>query len=151
MRSRFSVIRACCGGVRSSSYGEDMPATEPLRARPLSISEVSARTSLSADTLRYYEKAGLLFPVDRSSSGQRRYVAHDLEWIACLMRLLETGMSIADMQRYAELRARGDVSLAERLALLRENRGTRLTTRRRLAASGVVQRRGRGGAGWHGD
>lgn len=89
---------------------------------------MSADTGLSADTLRYYEKAGLLLPVGRSSSGQRRYAAADLEWIAFLMRLRETGMSIADMQRYAELRARGDVSLAERLALLREHR-TRLHER----------------------
>lgn len=99
-----------------------MPATQPLRAQTLSISEVSARTGLSPDTLRYYEKAGLLLPVGRSSSGQRRYASENLDWIEFLMRLRETGMSIADMQRYAELRARGDVTLVERLALLREHR-----------------------------
>jgi DNA-binding transcriptional MerR regulator len=121
--------------VRSNSYREDMTTAEPLRAQTLSISEVSARTGLSSDTLRYYEKAGLVRPVGRSSSGQRRYAADDLEWIGFLLRLRQTGMSIAEMQRYAELRAQGDSSLAERLALLREHRARLHERMRALRAS----------------
>jgi DNA-binding transcriptional MerR regulator len=112
------------------------PTETPPRERTLSISEVSARTGLSPDTLRYYEKAGLLRPVGRSSSGQRRYAADDMDWIAFLLRLRETGMSIADMQRYAELRARGEATLAERLAVLREHRARLHERIRTLRANG---------------
>jgi len=112
------------------------PAETSPRGRTLSISEVSARTGLSPDTLRYYEKAGLLRPVGRSSSGQRRYAADDLDWIAFLLRLRETGMSIADMQRYAELRARGEATLTERLAVLREHRARLHERIRALRANG---------------
>ena len=84
----------------------------------LSIAEVAALTGLSKDTLRYYEKAGLIEAVVRSSGGQRRYVSGDLDWLAFLLRLRATGMSIADMRRFAELRRSGDASVPARLELL---------------------------------
>lgn len=100
-----------------------------MRARPpsllvagLPIAEVAERTGLSRDTLRYYEKAGLVEAVDRSSGGQRRYAAEDLAWLEFLLRLRATGMSISDMQRFAELRRDGDRTIAARLSLLREHR-----------------------------
>lgn len=64
----------------------------------LTISEVSERTGLSPDTLRYYEKAGLIEQAGRTSGNHRCYEAADLEWLAFLLRLRETGMSIADMR-----------------------------------------------------
>ncbi|TMR19438.1 MerR family transcriptional regulator [Nonomuraea turkmeniaca] len=88
----------------------------------LPIAEVARRTGLSADTLRYYEKAGLIDSVRRTAGGVRRYAAGDMDWLAFLLRLRDTGMSIADMQRFAEQRREGDASVAERLALLREHR-----------------------------
>ncbi|MEV4630025.1 MerR family transcriptional regulator [Micromonospora sp. NPDC049523] len=90
----------------------------------LTIAEVSERTGLSADTLRYYEKAGLIERVGRSAGNQRRYAAADLEWLAFLMRLRETGMSIADMQHFAQLRGAGGATVADRLAMLREHRSS---------------------------
>jgi DNA-binding transcriptional MerR regulator len=68
-------------------------------AETLSITEVSRRTGLSADTLRYYEKAGLIQPVRRSRVGVRRYATADMEWLAFLMRLRDTGMSIRSTGR----------------------------------------------------
>ena len=65
----------------------------------LPIAEVAQRTGLSKDTLRYYEKAGLIEAVDRSSAGQRRCTTTDLDWLAFLMRLRATGMSIATIRR----------------------------------------------------
>ncbi|HEY7488148.1 MAG TPA: MerR family transcriptional regulator [Streptosporangiaceae bacterium] len=113
-----------------------MASTQPLSADTLTITEVAARTGLSPDTLRYYEKAGLIDPIGRSAGGQRRYAAADMDWIAFLLRLRDTGMSIADMQRFAELRRAGNASVADRLELLREHRA-RLTERiRRLQANG---------------
>ncbi|RKR86006.1 DNA-binding transcriptional MerR regulator [Micromonospora pisi] len=92
--------------------------------RALTIAEVSERTGLSPDTLRYYEKAGLIERVGRTSGNQRRYAAADLEWLAFLMRLRETGMSIADMQHFAQLRGAGEATIADRLAMLREHRSS---------------------------
>jgi DNA-binding transcriptional MerR regulator len=113
-----------------------MTSAQPLPEETLSIAEVAARTGLSSDTLRYYEKAGLIDRAGRSTGGQRRYAAADLDWIAFLPRLRDTGMSIADMQRFAELRRDGDATMADRLALLSEHR-TQLAERiRRLRASG---------------
>ena len=88
----------------------------------LTIAEVSERTGLSIDTLRYYEKAGLIERVGRTTGNQRRYAAADLDWLALLLRLRETGMSIADMQRFAQLRSAGDDSVPDRLSILREHR-----------------------------
>ncbi len=88
----------------------------------LSIEEVAQHTGLSKDTLRYYERAGLIEAVERSSGGRRRYSAKDLDWLAFLLRLRATGMSIADMRRFAELRRAGESSVAARLELLSTHR-----------------------------
>ncbi len=84
----------------------------------LSITEVAAHTGLSAHTLRYYERAGLIAPVARAPGGQRRYAAADLEWIGFLLRLRETRMSIGQMQVFARLRGEGAASTAERRQML---------------------------------
>lgn len=85
---------------------------------------------MSKDTLRYYEKAGLIQAVERSTGGRRRYASADLDWLTFLLRLRATGMSIADMQRFAELRRVGSATVAERLTLLtahRDDVGAHLT------------------------
>lgn len=84
----------------------------------LTIEQVAERTGLSAHTLRYYERIGLLDPVSRATSGHRRYAASDLAWIEFLMRLRTTGMPIRHMQEFAALRRQGDVTIAMRRTLL---------------------------------
>ncbi len=84
----------------------------------LSIQQFAARTGLSTDTLRYYEKIGLLRHVTRDASGHRVYGSSDLEWVGFVLRLKETGMSLDDIIRYADLRERGGSTLAARQALL---------------------------------
>ena len=98
------------------------PETEDLLA--LSIAAVAQQTGLSAHTLRYYEKAGLVESVGRNASGQRRYAAADLDWLSFLLRLRTTGMSIADMRRFAQLRRAGPATVSQRLELLRDHAGT---------------------------
>ncbi|WP_406674937.1 MerR family transcriptional regulator [Nonomuraea sp. N2-4H] len=71
----------------------------------LTITQVAARTGLSADTLRYYERAGLIERVARTPHGHRSDAASDLGWLEFLIRLRETGMSISRMQQYARLRS----------------------------------------------
>ena len=108
------------------------------RQPTLTIAQVAERTGLTHDTLRYYEKAGLIERVGRTTGNQRRYRAADLAWLEFLLRLRETGMSIADMQRFARLRAQGDATIADRLAMLREHRAElaeRIRALRRNAAA----------------
>ncbi|KOV92267.1 MULTISPECIES: MerR family transcriptional regulator [unclassified Streptomyces] len=108
------------------------------REPTLTIAQVAERTGLSPDTLRYYERAGLIEPVGRTTGNQRRYAAADLAWLDFLLRLRETGMSISDMQQYARLRAAGDATIADRLAMLREHQADlneRIRSLRRNAAA----------------
>lgn len=84
----------------------------------LTIAEVAERTGLTAHTLRYYERAGLIAPVARAAGGQRRYAASDMEWIGFLLRLRETRMPIGQMQVFARLRSEGNTTAAERRDML---------------------------------
>jgi DNA-binding transcriptional MerR regulator len=90
--------------------------------RALSIAEAARASGLSAHTLRYYERTGLLEPVTRDGSGHRRYREVDLEWISFLTKLRATGMSIREVRRYAELMKAGEATSEERLALLEAHR-----------------------------
>lgn len=84
----------------------------------LTISEVAERTGLSAHTLRYYERIGLIAAVVRADSGHRRYAAADMDWLAFLIRLRATGMSIQGMQEFARLRSEGNGTAGQRRRLL---------------------------------
>ncbi|MFJ8211409.1 MerR family transcriptional regulator [Streptomyces sp. NPDC096033] len=86
------------------------------------ISEVEARTGLTQHTLRWYERIGLMPHVDRSHSGQRRFSDKDLHWLGFVGKLRATGMSVADMVRYAELVREGDHTVDERRELLERTR-----------------------------
>jgi DNA-binding transcriptional MerR regulator len=89
----------------------------------LTIAEAAARTGLTAHTLRYYERDGLMLgSVDRAVSGHRRYSDRDLTWIEMITRLRATGMPIRDVRRYAALVRAGDGNEAQRLDLLMAHR-----------------------------
>ncbi|MGH8877796.1 MAG: MerR family transcriptional regulator [Stackebrandtia sp.] len=83
-----------------------------------SIGEAARRSGFSMDTLRYYEKIGLLVDVDRSSTGQRRFTEDDLGWLGTLKCLRDTGMPVADMLDFAELVRAGDHTIPKRVSLL---------------------------------
>ena len=84
-----------------------------------SIAEAAALSGLTAHTLRYYERDGLMLDsVGRSSSGHRRYTDRDLTWIQMLTRLRATGMPVREVKRYAALVRDGDGNEADRLTLL---------------------------------
>ncbi|UED86674.1 MerR family transcriptional regulator [Streptomyces profundus] len=108
----------------------DRPNPRPEGADHYTISEVADHTGLSAHTLRWYERIGLMPHIDRSHTGQRRYRNRDLEWLALVGKLRLTGMAVADMVRYADLVRQGDDTFAERRELLR---ATREDVRRRIA------------------
>src|SRR5690349_11845482 len=83
--------------------------------------EAVEKTGFSLDTLRYYERIGLLDDVARNPSGQRVFTDDDLAWLGVLRCLRDTGMPIARMRRYAELARGGDATTAERAALLEQH------------------------------
>ena len=92
-------------------------------AHGLSISEAARTTGLTAHTLRYYERAGLMLDrVDRAASTHRRYSEQDIDWVVLLTRMRKTGMPIRLIRRYADLVREGDGNEEERLALLEEHR-----------------------------
>jgi DNA-binding transcriptional MerR regulator len=64
--------------------------------------EVAQRTGLTIDTLRYYEREGLVGPIERHS-GQRRYTEDDVAWIGLITCLRSAGLGIADLRRFADL------------------------------------------------
>lgn len=81
------------------------------------IGQVVQETGLSASTLRYYEREGLV-SVARDGTGRRLYDAQDVSWIRFLQRLRAASMPIGLMRRYAQLRKAGPSTLRERLELL---------------------------------
>ena len=93
-------------------------------ASTLTIADAAKASGITAHTLRYYEKAGLLESIDRNGSGHRRYREEDLERIRFLTKLRATGMPIREIRRYAELMGKGERTNGERLALLEAHRRT---------------------------
>ncbi|MFH9610374.1 MerR family transcriptional regulator [Streptomyces sp. NPDC017448] len=98
------------------------PSPRPAGRDSYTISEVVARTGLTAHTLRWYERIGLMPHVDRSHTGQRRFSDRDLAWLAFVGKLRMTGMPVADMVRYAELLREGESTLGARRELLEATR-----------------------------
>lgn len=88
---------------------------------PYSPRETVQKTGFSLDTLRYYERIGLLDGIDRTSGGQRLFTDDDLAWLDVLRCLRDTGMPIARMLRYAELARDGDHTFTARAELLEEH------------------------------
>ena len=82
--------------------------------------EVADKTGFSIDTLRYYERIGLLAHIERTAGGRRSFTDDDVEWLGTLRCLRDTGMPIARMQRYAEL-TRIEQTEEERLRILEEH------------------------------
>tara|TARA_R110002095_G_scaffold211511_1_gene199756 strand:+ start:377 stop:745 length:369 start_codon:yes stop_codon:yes gene_type:complete len=86
------------------------------------ISEVATRSGLTVDTLRFYEKIGLIAPPPRNHAGRRIYGEDVLGWIGFLEQLNATGMKQAERIRYAALRQQGDATLSERREMLEAHR-----------------------------
>lgn len=92
--------------------------------KSLTIQEAADVTGLSVHTLRYYERIGLLHPVGRATNGHRRYSEQDLTLIRTLNLWRMTGMPLADIQRYVKLVQAGEITAAERRAILEAHRKT---------------------------
>lgn len=84
----------------------------------MTIAEVSKKYGLSADTLRYYERIGLLPPVPRNKSGIRNYDAQSCGWIELMKCMRSAGVKIDALIEYVSLFRQGDETLDARKALL---------------------------------
>lgn len=92
-----------------------------MSAVMFSPAQIVELTGFSLDTLRYYERIGLIEPVQRAAGGHRRYTQEDVEWLDILRCLRGTGMPIARMQEFAQQVRAGEHTVADRLALLEEH------------------------------
>ena len=88
----------------------------------MTIAEVSSKYGLSADTLRYYEKIGLLPAVQRTNGGIRDYQESDCNWIQFIKCMRSAGLSVEALRDYVQLFQQGESTLQERKALLMEQR-----------------------------
>ena len=86
------------------------------------IQDVCRKTGLSAHTLRYYEKEGLLTNIGRSAGGFRQYTDEDLERLGLICCLKNTGMPLHEIARFVQLTHEGEHTLEERVELLRKHR-----------------------------
>lgn len=86
----------------------------------MNIKEVSKQYQGSADTLRYYERAGMIPPVTRTASGIRDYQEEDLKWVQLALCMRSAGLPVEVMIEYVHLFSQGDSTLRARLELLKE-------------------------------
>jgi DNA-binding transcriptional MerR regulator len=88
----------------------------------MTIAEVCERFELTQDTLRYYEKIGLIPTIQRKASGIRNYTEEDCKWIEFIKCMRSAGLSIEFLSEYVKLFKEGDSTLEKRRSLLIDQR-----------------------------
>lgn len=101
----------------------------------MTIAEVSKKYELSADTLRYYERIGLIPPVPRTKSGIRDYDENALGWVELMKCMRKSGVQIEALIEYVELFRQGDATINARKNLLVEQRDQLLERMKDMKAS----------------
>ena len=97
----------------------------------MTISEVSEKFGITQDTLRYYEKAGIIPRIARTPGGVRDYQPEDLGWIEHVVCLRNAGMPVESLVEYLRL-SQGDDTFSERLELLKEQKENLKMQQRKL-------------------
>ncbi len=88
----------------------------------MKIHEVSKKYDITADTLRYYERIGLIPPVTRNANGIRDYTNTDCEWVQFAKCMRSAGLSVESLIEYIKLFQDGDATLVARKDILIEER-----------------------------
>ena len=101
----------------------------------MTIAEVSRKYDISADTLRYYERIGLIPPVPRTSGGLRDYGEESCGWIQLMKCMRAAGVQIEALIEYVDLFQQGDATLDARKALLVEQRDQLVSRMAEMQAS----------------
>lgn len=89
----------------------------------ITIKEASEKTGVSADTIRYYERIGLIPAVQRNKNGNREFDEEDLRWLTFSRHMRSSGLSIEMLIEYISLFQQGDDTVGARIDLLKEQRG----------------------------
>lgn len=101
----------------------------------MTIKEVSEKFGISQDTLRYYERVGMIPPVTRTSSGIRNYQQEDISWVELAICMRSAGLPIEAMIEYVKLAQEGDSTFHARLQLLEDQREVLLEQREKIDAT----------------
>jgi len=88
------------------------------------IAEAAKACGLSAHTIRFYEKSGMLPEIERGADGHRRFTPRLIEWLTLLYWLRETGMSLKQMRRFTTLAKAGNAGVEERRQILSDHAAT---------------------------
>lgn len=98
----------------------------------MTIKEVSEKYGISQDTLRYYERVGMIPPVTRTAGGIRDYKEKDLAWVELAKCMRSAGLPVEAMIEYVRLTQEGDATIPARLQLLKEQREALLEQRAKM-------------------
>lgn len=101
----------------------------------MTIKEVSAKYNISHDTLRYYERVGMIPTVTRTSGGIRDYQEDDLQWVELAICMRSAGLPVEAMIEYVKLYQEGDSTILARLHLLMEQREILVEQRQQIDAT----------------
>ena len=98
----------------------------------MTIREVSEKYGVTPDTLRYYEKMGMIPPVTRNASGFRDYTQDDIRWVELAKCMRASGLSVEAMVQYVKLYRQGDETIKQRLTLLLSQKAELLEKRKKI-------------------
>ena len=98
----------------------------------VTIKEVSEKYGISDDTLRYYERIGMIPPVTRTAGGIRNYTDKDQSWIELVLCMRNAGLPIEAIIEYVRLYQLGDSTFGERLQLLKEQREALIEQKKKI-------------------
>ena len=98
----------------------------------MTIKEVSEQYGISQDTLRYYERVGMIPPVTRTAGGIRNYGSEDLRWVSLAKCMRSAGLPVEAMIEYVRLFREGDSTIPARLQLLIDQREVLLEQRKQI-------------------
>lgn len=101
----------------------------------MTIKEVSEKFDISQDTLRYYERVGMIPRVTRTASGIRDYQKEDLSWVELAICMRSAGLPVEAMIEYVELTQDGDDTILTRLQLLKDQREILLNQKEKIEAT----------------
>lgn len=101
----------------------------------MTIKEVSTKYGVTQDTLRYYEKAGMIPAVSRTAGGVRDYQDEDLGWVELALCMRSAGLSVEAIADYVRLTQLGDSTIPNRLALLQRQKGILLDQQRQIGVT----------------
>ncbi len=98
----------------------------------MTIKDVSKKYDISQDTLRYYERVGMIPPVTRTAGGIRDYQEEDIRWIELAKCMRSAGLPVETMIEYVKLTQEGDTTIPARLQLLKEQKDLLLEQKRKI-------------------